>query len=100
MTMYDDAAIIRAELDKFIVVENKEVIVILHSYGGVIGTQAVHASLSRRNRKAAGLLGGVISLVYMTAYLLPVGEALVKAVSGTVPAAFGNKVSICVASNR
>ena len=52
MTMYDDAAIVRAELDKLIVEEKKDVIVALHSYGGVVGTQAVDASLSKRTRKA------------------------------------------------
>ena len=92
MTMYDDAVTVRAELDKLIVAKKKEVIVVLHSYGGVVGTQATHASLSERNRKAEGLPGGVINVVYMTAYMLPIGEPLVKPVNGTVPPAFGEKV--------
>ena len=90
--MYEDANVIRAELDKLIVDEQKEVVVVLHSYGGVVGTQAVDTSFSRRVRKAGGLPGGVLQLVYMSAFMLPLGKSLVEPVDGTVPAAFGDKV--------
>ena len=92
--LYDDAKVVRTELDKLVVEEQKEVIVVLHSYGGIVGTQAVDVSLSRRVRKADGLAGGVLQLVYMSAFLLPLGKSPVTPVDGDVPAAFGAKVSV------
>jgi len=46
-----DAKFIRSELTKHIEDEGKNVIVVMHSYGGVVGTEAVHESLGKKARE-------------------------------------------------
>ncbi|SCF45675.1 alpha/beta fold hydrolase [Micromonospora mirobrigensis] len=58
--MYDDARVIRAALDSI----DGPVVVVAHSYGGVPVTQAT------------GGAGNVAHIVYLAAYQLDVGEAL------------------------
>ena len=48
---------------------------LLHSYGGAVGTEAVN-SLSASERAAKGLRGGVTHLIYMCAFMLQVGESV------------------------
>ena len=84
-TMYDDAALIRSELSKLVEGEGRNVIVVMHSYGGIVGTEAVDASLAKKPREEKGLPGGVLRLLYMTALLLPIGASLGSAVGGQLP---------------
>lgn len=46
--------------------KGRDVVVLMHSYGGQIGTNALHG-LGKEQRKAQQS-GGILSLVYMTAY--------------------------------
>ncbi|KAE9962164.1 hypothetical protein BLS_000738 [Venturia inaequalis] len=50
----------------------KDVIMVMHSYGGVCGSAAVQG-LTKTARKAAGKKGGVIGLVYMAAFAFDTG---------------------------
>jgi pimeloyl-ACP methyl ester carboxylesterase len=61
-----------------------DIVIILHSYGGIPGTQAV-AGLSKASRLAEGKKGGVIALVYLCAFLLQKGESLVSFEGGLNP---------------
>ncbi|KAL1864006.1 hypothetical protein Daus18300_007971 [Diaporthe australafricana] len=53
----------------------QDVVVFMHSYGGVVGTQACRG-LGKRERGAAGKKGGVVRLVYCCAFLLGDGVSL------------------------
>ena len=48
---------------------------LLHSYGGAAGTEAVRG-LSRKERAAQKLGGGVVHLIYICAFMLQVGESV------------------------
>lgn len=63
--LHDDAEFVQAILKKLIEEENKEVVLVLHSYSGIVGSQAVTEELSRVAREKKGLTGGVIRLLYM-----------------------------------
>lgn len=65
--------------------QGREVLVVLHSYGGVVGTQAVHERFGVAHRRWNGLRGGVTQLLYMAAFVLPEGESLVSALGGQLP---------------
>jgi pimeloyl-ACP methyl ester carboxylesterase len=65
--------------------DGNEVVVIMHSYGGVIGSNAVHKDLSKEARSANGLEGGVVYLVYLCAFVLPAGHSLASALGGSLP---------------
>lgn len=65
-TMLSDASSLRTNLLEPLVEAGKDVIVLMHSYGGMYGSQAVQG-LSKSERERSGKKGGVISLVYVSA---------------------------------
>ncbi|KUJ08693.1 alpha/beta-hydrolase [Mollisia scopiformis] len=84
-TLYDDADFVRSMLTELVEQEQKEVILVLHSYGGVLGTQAVTEDFSRSAREKKGLKGGVIHLLFMTGFVLHNGECLASPLGGSLP---------------
>ena len=84
VSMYDNAEFIRAETTK-LVEDGKDVIVVMHSYGGVVGTKAIYEDLSKQPRQLKGLSGGVTGLLYICAFVLPVGASLGTAFDGQLP---------------
>ncbi|KAG4418124.1 hypothetical protein IFR04_008717 [Cadophora malorum] len=79
-TLEDDAAVTRAAIEK-LADAGKKVVVVTHSYGGVVGSCAVE-DLGFATRKAAGKVGGVINFVYLSAFALPKGVSLLDALGG------------------
>ncbi|RGP64202.1 hypothetical protein FSPOR_8021 [Fusarium sporotrichioides] len=65
-TVLSDASSLRTNLLEPLVEAGKDVIVLMHSYGGMYGSQAVQG-LSKSEREQSGKQGGVISLVYVSA---------------------------------
>ncbi|KAH7134991.1 hypothetical protein B0J11DRAFT_517282 [Dendryphion nanum] len=63
----------------------KELIVVVHSYGGVVGGQAA-AGLSKASRLADGEKGGIVGLLYIVGNIVLEGETLLQAVGGDYPA--------------
>ncbi|KAF7946472.1 hypothetical protein EAE96_009470 [Botrytis aclada] len=53
----------------------ERVLMVMHSYGGAVGTDAIE-NLFFEDRKAAGKSGGVIHLFYMCAYILQPGTSV------------------------
>lgn len=84
-TFYDDVECIRSLLNELIEAQAKNVICILHSYGGVIGTEAIHESLGIKARRNNGLNGGVLGILYMSAFVLPLGACLNTPFGGSFP---------------
>ncbi|KAJ5090591.1 hypothetical protein N7532_009275 [Penicillium argentinense] len=70
----DDVACVR-DVVKSAVDSGERVLMIMHSYGGAVGTDAVKG-LSLSERKAAGQPGGVIHLLYLCAYILEPGSTI------------------------
>jgi pimeloyl-ACP methyl ester carboxylesterase len=67
--LYADAAAVRATLSSI----DRPTVVLGHSYGGMVITEAVPAD------------SGVAHLIYLCAFLLDTGESLLGAVGGTPP---------------
>ncbi|KAJ5113306.1 hypothetical protein N7456_001840 [Penicillium angulare] len=61
--------------------EGKEVVVVAHSYGGLVGAGAVKG-LSYAERQNAGKSGGVIMLVYIAAFVAKSGTSLLDMLGG------------------
>ena len=72
--MYSDAELVR-DLVTSLLDKSLEVIMLLHSYGGAVGTEAIKG-LSARERAAKGLSGGIVHLIYMCSFMLQVGESV------------------------
>ena len=75
-THLEDTAIIREALESLIVSEGKAVILVMHSYGGVAGTNAVHG-LEAAARHEKGEKGGIIHCLFIAAFLVPRGNSLI-----------------------
>jgi pimeloyl-ACP methyl ester carboxylesterase len=73
-TMIDDAQAIQAVTGK-VAGEGKEIILIMHSYGGVPGTESAHG-VTKKEREASGKSGGIVALLYVTALLVGPGKSL------------------------
>ncbi|KAI8316398.1 hypothetical protein K4K61_007302 [Colletotrichum sp. SAR11_59] len=80
-SLSDDVAAVRTELDK-LVSDGKEVVIYSHSYGGVVASNAVEG-YDVATRTAAGSTGGVVSIVYASAFMLPKGSSLLDLLGGT-----------------
>ncbi|KAF2820259.1 alpha/beta-hydrolase [Ophiobolus disseminans] len=76
--LYSDTETVRS-VAKELVSAGHEIVVLMHSYGGQVGTNALHG-LSLETRRKEGLTGGVSNLIYLTAYALPEGKAMIDAV--------------------
>jgi pimeloyl-ACP methyl ester carboxylesterase len=74
--MYDDAAHIRSVILPLIDA-GKEVLLVMHSYGGAVGTEAAKG-LSKAERAKEGKKGGVVHLYYLCAFMLQEGQSLVS----------------------
>lgn len=72
--MFGDAQVVRSQVISLID-NSREVIMLLHSYGGAVGTEAVKG-LSMSERATEKLHGGVIRLIYMCGFMLQVGESV------------------------
>ncbi|KAI1822085.1 Alpha/beta hydrolase fold-1 [Xylaria intraflava] len=66
-----DTLLIRSYVES-LVRTGRIVVVIMHSYGGLVGSNALHG-LGLEARAKQSLAGGVSKLIYLTAYLVPEG---------------------------
>ncbi|KAL9614955.1 MAG: hypothetical protein Q9167_000597 [Letrouitia subvulpina] len=64
--------------------EDKDIFVLNHSYGGLPGGAAAHG-LSKVALQRQGKKGGVLGLVYMSAFVVPEGLSLVEYLGGQHP---------------
>ncbi|USP80760.1 uncharacterized protein yc1106_08034 [Curvularia clavata] len=69
----EDIAILRREVEDAIA-EGNDVVVIPHSWGGIVASNALR-SLSKTEREAQGQKGGVIRIGYIASFLLPEGAS-------------------------
>ncbi|KAL3443284.1 alpha/beta-hydrolase [Aspergillus insuetus] len=74
-TAYDDARHVQETYLTDLVAEGKEVIIVMHSYAGIPGTECVK-SFARKHLAAQGKKGGVVGLVYIAAFLVPAGASV------------------------
>ncbi|KAF4434988.1 dehydrogenase reductase sdr family member 4 [Fusarium acutatum] len=69
----DDVGEAQSVLKKHIK-EGKDVVMLMHSYGGMVGTEASRG-LSRIERENAGLKGGITRLIFLAAIFAPPGKS-------------------------
>ncbi|ETS87144.1 hypothetical protein PFICI_00972 [Pestalotiopsis fici W106-1] len=82
-TMYEDAAAIQSRVAK-LADAGKDVILLPHSYGGTPSTQSVEG-LSKKEREAKGLPGGIIGLAYMTCLIPELGQPAMSVQASMAP---------------
>lgn len=67
-----DCRHLREEVLKPLVNEGKDVVLVMHSYGGIYGGSAVEG-LSKTERAASSKAGGIIALIFSAAFTAPKG---------------------------
>jgi pimeloyl-ACP methyl ester carboxylesterase len=81
----EDAERIREELKTLVEKEEKEVIVVAHSYGGMVSTEALDKVFAIKKRQAQNKKGGIVGLMYVCAFIVEVGQSLVDPMGGGLP---------------
>jgi hypothetical protein len=76
-----DADFIKDNLLIPIIDSGKEVLLLMHSYGGCPGADAAKG-LSKKERQAAGKKGGIVGLVFMCAFVAAEGDSLLSKLPG------------------
>jgi pimeloyl-ACP methyl ester carboxylesterase len=79
-SMEDDATAIQKVTSK-LADEGQQIILVMHSYGGIPGTESAKG-LSWERRQANGEQGGIIALVYVSAYLIKEGMSVMSVAGG------------------
>lgn len=74
-TVSDDAAYIQKRYLDDLISQGKEVVVVMHSYGGIPGTESVKGRTCR-DMAAQAKKGGVVALIYMAAFLISAGQSV------------------------
>lgn len=64
--------------------QGKDVIILAHSYGGIVGGAAAK-SLDKPTRKSQGHAAGVVGLIYVAGNISLDNESLLEAVGGAYP---------------
>lgn len=77
---FDDAAAVRAEVQA-LADQGRQVILVGHSYGGFVICEA-SKGLGYKQRKAEGKEGGIVLLVFLSAFVVPKGLSLIKMLGG------------------
>lgn len=72
----DDCTVVKGLVEDLVQNQGKLVVVLMHSYGGLVGSNAITQELSFVHRQSKGLAGGVIHLFYFTAFLLDERQAV------------------------
>ncbi|KAL3447404.1 Alpha/beta hydrolase fold-1 [Aspergillus insuetus] len=76
-TLTDDADVI-TKVTEQLVEDGKMVVVVMHSYGGIVGSEAIREEMSYTTRQTRRQKGGVIHLFYYTAFLLEKGKSVLE----------------------
>ena len=79
-----DAEAVAKNLKYLVEDKGQDVIVMMHSYGGMPGPAAA-VGLSKAERKEQGKQGGVIGLVCIGAFLVPEGITCADLLGGNLP---------------
>ncbi|PYI26788.1 alpha/beta-hydrolase [Aspergillus indologenus CBS 114.80] len=75
----EDSDLIRTYVES-LVSAGREVLVLLHSYGGQVGTNALSDGLGVTARRAQGLPGGIVQLVYIAGFAVTEGISMTDVV--------------------
>ncbi|KAJ5622747.1 hypothetical protein N7490_011352 [Penicillium lividum] len=72
---YEDVAVIHKVLERLIQ-QGKRVLLVAHSSGGWVATQAAVPELQRKTRQLNGQDGGIIGIFYYSAFVVPINESI------------------------
>jgi hypothetical protein len=72
----EDVATVLEILRPLVEEKGKKVLMLAHSSGGWVATEASRPELQAKRRQQEGLSGGIIGVLYVGAFIIPVGESV------------------------
>ncbi|MCJ1311311.1 hypothetical protein MMC25_004982 [Agyrium rufum] len=79
----NDANFVRNSLLLPLIAQGKEVLVVMHSYGGIVGAAAAYGLSKTELKTTKGYTGGgVVGLIHLTTFLTPNGASLLSQLPG------------------
>lgn len=81
VSVEEDSTLLAEGLLKPLVEQCKDVVLYLHSYAGFPGSVAI-AGLSKVERSSKGLQGGIIGLIFQSAFVPKAGDTILKMLGG------------------
>ncbi|KAG8533596.1 uncharacterized protein KY384_001336 [Bacidia gigantensis] len=78
-----DVGVVRKQVVTLLDEEQKDVLMICHSFGGIVGGAAAHG-LSKVARSKEGKSTGIVGLVYVSGLLIPAGVSMLQAFGGNL----------------
>lgn len=82
LTIQDDVLALEEVLHSLIEKQSNDIALYLHSYAGFPGSVAIKG-LSKTERLAAGKRGGILGLIYQSAFIPKPGDTLLKMIGGS-----------------
>lgn len=79
----EDAAYLHEKIEA-LADQGKDVVVVGHSYGGLVTTDAAHG-LSKAERARAGKRGGIVRIIYLTCIVGAVGSSSAETCADRLP---------------
>ena len=83
-TTADTSFVIKNYLIPLIEIEQKDVVIVMHSYGGIPGSSAA-TGFGKAARQQRGRRGGVVGLVHSSGFVLPEGLSCADGQGGSLP---------------
>ena len=80
----DTEFVLKEALLPLIEKDGKDVVIVMHSYGGVPGSSAAKG-LSKVTRLEEGKKGGVVGLIHISGFVLPAGASVADGQGGQLP---------------
>ncbi|KAL9058081.1 MAG: hypothetical protein Q9162_001943 [Coniocarpon cinnabarinum] len=74
----DDANAVREGVYKLLE-HDKTIIVVCHSYGGLVGSESILEDMTYTSRKQHGKQGGVLHMYFFATFILSVGQSVLSA---------------------
>lgn len=74
--MYDDSEYIRQNYLKDLVAHSREVVIVMHSYSGLPGTECIKG-FARQDCLAQDLNGSIVGLLYISSLVVLAGNSIV-----------------------
>jgi alpha-beta hydrolase superfamily lysophospholipase len=87
----DDTKVVQDVIRDLVEEKGLKVVVVMHSYGGLVGSNAILQEWSLDKRQSLRLSGGVAHLFYFSAFIMGVGQS----VMGTYGKSPDNEEKVC-----
>lgn len=75
-TLHDDSEYIRQNYLKNLVAQGREIVIVMHSYSGLPGTECIKG-FARKDCLAQDLNGGIVGLLYISSLVVLAGNSIV-----------------------